>query len=225
VFGKRITSPPKEDDPCWVGGASEGSTRSLCPAWDQLYWAVGWLGERLEQDSRWPSASAYGSRTRKDMIEEELLCALAILASARGLVFFDTFPIYFEGKGSESLASHGHSEDHWPELRQMAVGVVPDHAGYPTLYRKVGRQYDRCEKTRSSGGVPEEPLPRGEVVHRAQVAVIRERRRARRFEHAAALFSGVRMRRSKEANEVVLSRTGRYEELCPKSADPKRLHP
>jgi hypothetical protein len=51
----------------------------------------------------------------------------------------------------------------------MAVGVVPDHAGYPTLYRKVGRQHDRCEKTRSRGGVPEEPLPRGEVVHRAQV--------------------------------------------------------
>jgi hypothetical protein len=86
VFGKRITSPPKEDDPCWVGGASEGSTRSLCPAWDQLYRAVGWLGERLEQDQplAWPSASAYGSRTRKDMIEEELLCALAISRQRAG---------------------------------------------------------------------------------------------------------------------------------------------
>jgi transposase len=47
------------------------------------------------------------------------------------VVFFDTTSLYFHGAGGDTLGRHGHSRDHRPDLKQMVVGMVLDDEGRP----------------------------------------------------------------------------------------------
>jgi transposase len=62
---------------------------------------------------------------RKERIERELYLRLRDLFSLKvDLVFYDVTSTYFEGRGPEPLARHGHSRDGKPRNRQVLVGVV-----------------------------------------------------------------------------------------------------
>jgi hypothetical protein len=188
----------------------------------QLYRAMGWLGERLDKSA---SASGYGLRTRKDVIEEELFARRRDLFSTLDLVFFDTTSIYFEGEGGESLGQYGHSKDHRPDLKQMVVGMVLDSEGYPLCSEMwPGNTTD----VKSLAPVVERLKGRfhvGEVCIVADRGMISAETMAQIQARGWRYILGVRLRRSQEANHVVLARAGRYEEVYPKSAEPKAPAP
>jgi transposase len=183
-----------------------------------LYRTMGWLGEPL------PAPGA-GARVRKDVIEEELFARRRDLFSTIDMVFFDTTSIYFEGEGGQTLGEHGHSKDHRPDLKQMVVGVVLDNEGRPLCSQcwpgnmsDVKSLVPVVERLREHFAVREVCI----VADRGMIsAATIEQITA----HGWHYILGVRMRRSREANESVLGRAGRYEEVYPKSPDPKAPSP
>jgi transposase len=190
----------------------------------QLYRAMGWLGEPVEPTGA-ASASVYGLRSRKDVIEEALFARRRDLFTRLDLVFFDTTSIYFEGEGGESLGQNGHSKDHRPDLKQMVVGVVLDNEGHPLC-----SEMWPGNTTDVTSLIPVvDRLRRRFNVHEVCVVADRGMISAPTIEKIKArgwrYILGVRMRRTKEANAVVLARAGRYEEVFPKSADAKAPSP
>jgi hypothetical protein len=183
-----------------------------------LYRSMGWLGEAL------PALGA-GARVRKDVIEEELFARRRDLFSTIDMVFFDTTSIYFEGEGGETLGENGHSKDHRPDLKQMVVGVVLDNEGRPLCSQfwpgnmsDVKSLVPVVDRLREHFAVREVCI----VADRGMIsAATIEQIKARGWRY----ILGVRMRRSREANESVLGRAGRYEEVYPKSPDPKAASP
>ena len=189
----------------------------------QLYRTMGWLGEPLGAVPA--EADRFALRTRKDQIEEDLFLERRDLFTVLDLVFFDTTSIYFEGAGGESLGQHGHSKDFRPDLKQMVVGVVLDNEGTPvcsflwpgntadvtTLVPVVDRL-----KTRFAIGQVCIVADRGMI---SRETIAETTRRGWQY------ILGVRMRRFKEASVEVLGRAGRYEEVHPKSPDPKDPSP
>ena len=93
----------------------------------QLYRAMAWLGEELDDQS----GATRAPRRTKDLIEEALFDRRRSLFSNLSVVLFDTTSLMFTGQGGESLGQHGISKDHRPDLRQVVVGVVLDEAGRP----------------------------------------------------------------------------------------------
>jgi len=189
----------------------------------QLYRAMGWLGEPVDEAAA--SASVYGLRSRKDLIEETLFARRRDLFTRLDLVFFDTTSIYFEGAGGESIGQNGHSKDHRPDLKQMVVGMVLDNEGHPLCSEMwPGNSTDVTslipvvERLRSRFDVHEVCV----VADRGMIsAPTIEKIKARGWRY----ILGVRMRRTQEANAVVLARAGRYEEVFPKSAAAKAPSP
>lgn len=188
----------------------------------QLYRTMGWLGEPVSEatDGEKPVL-----RTRCELIEERLFEHRRDLFSTLDLVFFDTTSIYFEGEGGESLGQFGHSKDHRPDLKQMVVGVVIDQEGRPLCSQMwPGNSADVrslvpvVDRLRTHFQVGEVCLvaDRGMI---SQATIEQIQARGWRY------ILGVRMRRTREANEEVLARAGRYEEIYPKSADPKAPSP
>lgn len=183
-----------------------------------LYRTMAWLGEALP-------APGTGARVRKDVIEEELFARRRDLFSTIDMVFFDTTSIYFEGEGGQMLGQNGHSKDHRPDLKQMVVGVVLDNEGRPLCSQfwpgnmsDVKSLVPVVERLREHFAVREVCI----VADRGMIsAATIEQIKARGWHY----ILGVRMRRSKEANESVLGRAGRYEEVYPKSPDPKAPSP
>lgn len=183
-----------------------------------LYRTMAWLGEAL-------AAPGAGARVRKDVIEEELFARRRDLFSTIDMVFFDTTSIYFEGEGGQMLGQNGHSKDHRPDLKQMVVGVVLDNEGRPLCSQfwpgnmsDVKSLVPVVERLREHFAVREVCI----VADRGMIsAATIEQIKARGWHY----ILGVRMRRSKEANESVLGRAGRYEEVYPKSPDPKAPSP
>lgn len=188
----------------------------------QLYRTMGWLGEPLEAAA---GAQPGAPRTRKDLIEEALFERRRDLFSALDLVFFDTTSIYFEGAGGETLGHNGHSKDHRPDLKQMVVGVVLDDTGRPLLSQMwpgntadVTTLVPVVDRLRTHFHVNEVCI----VADRGMISTATiEQIEARGWRY----ILGVRMRRSNEANQAVLARAGRYEEVYPKSEDAKAPSP
>jgi transposase len=185
----------------------------------QMYRCMGWLGEALAEPGEGEAALAL--RTRKDLIEEQLFERRRDLFGGLELVFFDTTSIYFEGEGGEDLGRHGHSKDHRPDLKQMVVGVVLDGGGRPLCSQmwpgntaEVTTLVPVIERMRSRFGVQRVCIvaDRG-MISRATMDYLEQQ--------GCSYILGVRMRRTQEAREEVLMHRGRYEEVHPRSADPK----
>jgi hypothetical protein len=94
---------------------------------------MAWLGETLTDQS----GATRAPRRTKDLIEERLFERRRPLFSDLSVVLFDTTSLMFTGSGGESLAQHGVSKDHRPDLHQVVVGVVLDEAGRSA--RRPGR--------------------------------------------------------------------------------------
>ena len=188
----------------------------------QLYRTMAWLGEPLEEST---SGEPRSLRTRKDRIEEQLFERRRDLFTQLDLVFFDTTSIYFEGQGGESLGERGHSKDQRPDLKQMIVGVVVDDAGRPLMSQMwpgntadVTSLVPLVDRLRTHFHVNEVCI----VADRGMIsAATLESIKARGWRY----ILGVRMRSAKEANEQVLARAGRYEEVYPKSEEAKAPSP
>ena len=190
----------------------------------QLYRTMGWLGEPFAPTAG-AGATVLRSRTRCELIEERLFERRRDLFTRLDLVFFDTTSIYFEGEGGESLGQFGHSKDHRPDLKQMVVGVVLDDEGRPLCsHMWPGNTADVTslvpvvDRLRTQFKVGEVCIvaDRG-MISRATI----EQLEARGWRY----ILGVRMRRTREANEEVLARAGRFEEVYAKSEDPKAPSP
>jgi len=187
----------------------------------QLYRAMGWLGEPLAP----VESGSMRLRTRKDLIEERLFERRRHLFSVLDIVFFDTTSIYFEGEGGQTLGQYGHSKDHRPDLKQMVVGVVVDNEGRPILSElwpgntaDVKSLVPIVDRLRGYFKVNEICIvaDRG-MISQATIGEIKQR--------GWKYILGVRMRRFKEANEEVLARAGRYQEVYPKSDEAKAPAP
>lgn len=205
----------------WKQGYAIAGAESL--ELHQLYRAMGWLGEPLAKHG--VNSHDAALRTRKDLVEERLFDRRRDLFSALDVVFFDTTSIYFEGEGGETLGQYGHSKDHRPDLKQMVVGVVVDDQGRPIMSQlwpgnmaDVKSLVPVVDRLRSSFKVKDICIvaDRG-MISEATIEQIKTR--------GWHYILGVRMRRFKEANEEVLARAGRYEEVSPKSDEPKAPAP
>jgi hypothetical protein len=190
----------------------------------QIYRAMGWLGQPLGADKQF-GATPFAPRCTKDEIEEQLFESRRDLFSGLDLVFFDTTSIYFEGAGGESIGRNGHSKDNRPDLKQMIVGVILDNDGNPlcsemwpgnvTDVKTLVPVVDRLKIRFGVGNVCI-------VADRGMISeeTIKEIKR-RRWKYVL----GVRMRKSKEVKDKVLSRPGSYQEVFAKSKDSKAPSP
>lgn len=93
----------------------------------QLYRAMAWLGEEIEERGE----GALAPRCVKDVIEEKLFDRRRDLFTDLSLVFMDTTSLSFYGAGGEKLGQRGHSKDFRPDLAQMILAVVIDAQGRP----------------------------------------------------------------------------------------------
>ena len=190
----------------------------------QIYRAMGWLGQPLGADKQF-GVTPFAPRCTKDEIEEQLFESRRDLFSGLDLVFFDTTSIYFEGAGGESIGRNGHSKDNRPDLKQMIVGVILDNDGNPlcsemwpgnvTDVKTLVPVVDRLKIRFGVGNVCI-------VADRGMISeeTIKEIKR-RRWRYVL----GVRMRKSKEVKDKVLSRPGSYQEVFAKSKDSKAPSP
>ncbi len=181
----------------------------------QLYRAIRWLGTPLPKAQQ-SGATPFAPRTTKDVIEEALFARRRDLFSQVHVVFFDTTSLYFYGAGGDTLGRHGHSRDHRPDLRQMVVGMVLDLEGRPictelwpgnttdvtTLLPIVDRLKQRF--------------------HVEEVCVVADRGMisAQTIDELEArgltYILGVRMRSSKEAQEIAGTDEGHYRTVFPR---------
>jgi len=190
-----------------------------------LYRAMAGLGTPLPKEEQ-GGATPFAPRCVKDEIEEALFVRRQDLFTELDVVFFDTTSIYFEGEGGENLGRYGKSKDHRPDRKQMVVGMVLDSQGRPVC----------CELWPGNTTDVKTLLP---IVERLRtrfaigaVCVVADRgmisqKTLEALEAIPGLtyILGARMRRQKEVNETVLGRGGRYEEVYPKSRDPKAPSP
>jgi len=179
-----------------------------------FYRAMAWLGSPVGEE---PGEMMGTPRCTKDLIEESLFEGRRDLFTQIDLVFFDTTSIYFEGEGGQTLGQHGHSKDHRPDLKQMIVGLAIDAEGWPLCCEMwPGNTADV-----SSLGPIVRRMKRRFRVNR--VCIVADRGMISR-ETVQALESteldcdyilGVRMRRTKEVCERVLSHRGAWLEVQP----------
>lgn len=189
-----------------------------------LYRAMGWLGQPLGQREK----SLGSPRCTKDLIEELLFDRRRDLFSEINLVFFDTTSIYFEGGGGQSIGQRGHSKDHRPDLKQMIVGLVLDAEGWPLCCEMwpgnttdVKTLLPLVKSMKRRFGVHRVSIvaDRG-MISKATVAALESQ------EVACDYVLGVRMRRTKEVAQQVLSHRGRFHEVQPErrwAKDPSPL--
>jgi transposase len=188
----------------------------------QLYRAMAWLGEDLEDQT---DKTPFAPRCTKDLIEERLFDRRRDLFTGLDLVFFDTTSIYFEGEGGETIGQHGHSKDSRPDLKQMVVGAVLDSAGRPIL----------CELWPGNTTDVKTLVP---IVTRlqkrfavAQVCVVADRGMISRHTideiEARGWFYilGARLRSTTEVRDEVLGRGGRYQVVHAKGSSSKDPSP
>lgn len=207
----------------WIGGYQVEGAGNL--GLHHFYRAMGWLGERLPEEKQ-SDASPFARRCTKDIIEEDIFLRRRNLFTQLEIVFFDTTSIYFEGEGGEGIGQYGHSKDHRPDCKQMVVGIVLDNEGNPICseiwpgnmadVKSLVPVVDRLKKRFLIGNVCI-------VADRGMISAETKREIEA---HKWKYILGVRMRRTKEARDEVLSRGGRYQEITPqrtKSKDPSPL--
>jgi transposase len=180
----------------------------------QLYRTMRWLGTPLPK-SQQPGATPFAPRTTKDLIEEALFARRRDLFSQVHLVFFDTTSLYFHGAGGQTVGRHGHSRDHRPDLRQMVVGMVLDLEG-----RAICTELWPGNTTDVTTLIPIVDRLKQQF-HIEDVCVVADRGMisAQTIDDLEArgwfYILGVRMRSSKEAQDVVGTDEGHYHTVFP----------
>ena len=203
----------------WRAGQQLQGTEQL--KLHQLYRAMGWLGEILDDDE----PGTRFARRIKDRIEEELFDRRRDLFTALDLVFFDTTSLYFTGEGGESLGRYGKSKDHRNDCKQMVLGMVLDGDGMPvctemwpgntadvTTLDWVAQRLQRRFAVRSVCLVADAGM-----ISKAAIAAVETR--------GWKYILGARPRRTKEIRDVVLADRGAFQriEVTRQRPDPMEL--
>jgi len=199
-----------------IGGVDELSLH-------HLYRAMAFVGEEVADQK---NATPFAPRCIKDLIEEGMFFERRDLFTGLDLVFFDTTSIYFEGEGGKALGQKGHSRDHRPDLNQMVIGAFIDSKGKPVC----------CEMWPGNTADVNTLIPVVERIrgrfHIGQFCIVADRgmisaETVRELEkREIGYILGTRMRKVNEIKRDVLSRQGRYREVCPEgkfSKDPAPL--
>jgi len=191
----------------------------------QLYRAMWWLGTPLPKAQQ-TSATPFAPRTTKDLIEEALFARRRDLFSQLHVVFFDTTSLYFYGAGGDTLGRQGYSRDHRPDLKQMVVGMVLDDEGRPICTElwpgnttDVTTLIPIVERLKQTFHVDEVCIVADRGMISAQTIEDLEAR-------GWTYILGVRMRSSKEAQEIAATEEGHYRTVFPRrrtSHDPAPL--
>jgi transposase len=191
----------------------------------QLYRTMRWLGTPLPKREQ-AGATPFAPRTTKDLIEEALFARRRDLFTHVHLVFFDTTSLYFYGAGGETVGRHGHSRDHRPDLRQMVVGMVLDLEGraictelWPGNTTDVTTLIPVVDRLKQKFQVDEVCVVADRGMISAQTIDELETR-------GWTYILGVRMRSSKEAQEIAGTDEGHYHTVFPArrtSQDPAPL--
>jgi transposase len=187
-----------------------------------LYRAMAFIGKQAEdQKDRTP----FSARCTKDLIEEGMFFENRNLFTRLDLVFFDTTSIDFQGQGGESLGRKGHNKDHRPELNQMVIGTVIDEHGRPICCEMwpgntadVKTLIPVTERIRNRFNVGSFCIVADRGMISAEIMKELE-------EREIPYILGARMRKIKEIKAEVLSRPGRYREVCPKAKSSKDPSP
>ena len=181
----------------------------------QLYCAMRWLGTPLSKEQQ-TGATPFAPRTTKDLIEEALFARRRTLFSPVHVVFFDTTSLYFYGGGGDTLGRHGHSRDHRPDLKQMVVGMVLDDEGRPICTElwpgnttDVTTLIPIIDRLKQSFQVEEVCVVADRGMISAQTIDALEAR-------GLTYILGVRMRSSKEAQDIAATDEGQYHTVFPR---------
>ena len=187
-----------------------------------LYRAMAFLGEELEDQK---DCTPFAPRCIKDLIEEDMFLERRDLFSGLDCVFFDTTSIYFEGEGGETIGELGHTKDNRPDLHQMVVGVILDEHGHPVCSEMwpgsttdVTTLVPVIKRLRSRFAI-------GRICVVSDRGMISAGTMAYLEEENISYILGARMRKSKEVNEDVLTRAGRYREVHPEGVSAKDPSP
>jgi len=189
-----------------------------------LYRAMAFLGEETE-DQR--DATPFSPRCVKDEIEEALFRRRRDLFTSLDMVFFDTTSLYFEGEGGETLGERGFSKDKRPDLNQMVVGAVLDDEGNPVCSEMWPGNTADVKTLLPVRSRLKERFGVGWCCLVADRGMVSKENLAKLEEENVPYILGVRMRKTKEVREEVLSRAGRYREVrkegSPKDPDPLQV--
>ena len=187
-----------------------------------LYRAMSFLGEPVPEHEQ---AGNFGPRRNKDLIEEMLFFDNRDLFSKLDLVFFDTTSIYFEGQGGDQFGRRGFSKDHRPDLHQMVVGAVLDDNGRPICCEMwpgnttdVRTLLPEVKRLRNRFGISNFCIV-------ADRGMISKDTLKKLDEDQMPYILGARMRRVKQINTEILTRSGRYREVYPESDDRRKPAP
>jgi hypothetical protein len=117
----------------------------------QLYRAVGWLGDELDDQS----GATRAPRRNKDLIEEALFERRRSLFNDLSVVLFDTTSFMFYGADGETLGKHGKSKDH----RNARKGLTND-GPLRSVFTGMALNASRtCRVSSSSTGSPASRMP------------------------------------------------------------------
>jgi len=186
-----------------------------------LYRAMAWLGEHQEKEDK-------VIKSTKNSIEEALFTKNRDLFSQTSLVLFDTTSIYFHGKGGESLGQRGHSKDRRGDCHQIVVGLVVDNTGRPICCEiwpgntaDVTTMAKIIERLRTKFHICEICIAADRGMVSQEVLKTLEE-----MTPAVKYIVGMRIRRTKEVGEIVLTNKDPWTEITPEreySTDPSPL--
>jgi len=187
-----------------------------------LYRAMSFLGEELPDHKQ---TGGLAPRRNKDLLEEMLFSNNRDLFTNLDLVFFDTTSIYFEGQGGDYFGRRGFSKDHRPDLHQMVVGAVIDDNGRPICCEMwpgnttdVTTLIPEVKRLRKRFGI-------GRFCIVADRGMISANTLDKLDDDQMPYILGARMRRVKQISTEILTRSGRYKEVYPESADRRKPAP
>jgi len=139
------------------------------------------------------------------------------------LVLWDTTTTYFEGRAAEGLAEFGFSKDKRPDRVQIMVGVLVSRDGFPIAHEVFPGDTAEVETFRQVLTEVRTRFDLGRVILVADRGMVSEKVLGEIEEAGLEYIVGVRMRRLKQAREV-LSRAGRYHEVSPNLKVKEVLH-
>ncbi|HHV77723.1 MAG TPA: IS1634 family transposase [Syntrophothermus lipocalidus] len=130
------------------------------------------------------------------------------------LVFFDTTSVYFEGPtGAQGLCCYGYSKDRRPDRVQVIIGLLIDQDGIPIGHEVLPGNTADVESFLSMLRSCKERFNLRRVVIVGDRGLVSEKTIRAVEEAGYEYIFGVKMRRSREVRDEVLSRAGRYQEV------------
>lgn len=188
-----------------------------------FYRAMAWLGTPLPAQQQ-EGATPFAPRCVKDWIEERLFEHRRTLFSGLEMVFFDTTSIYFEGAGGQSLGQRGFSKDHRPDLNQMVVGIVLDSSGNPICSEMWPGNTTDVKSLVPVANRLKQRFCIDRVCIVADRGMISEKTREQIDALGWQYILGVRMRRSRDAGEII-DGLASFAEVFPERHDSKDPSP